>query len=85
MTIEATSPGQRPLRHSGLVRLEPGHMQRHFWRKAWRFRELFLILAWRDLTVRYKQTILGWAVLKPIEIGRGDIIGIITAPENQCS
>jgi lipopolysaccharide transport system permease protein len=34
-------------------------MQRHFWRKAWRFRELFLILAWRDLIVRYKQTILG--------------------------
>ena len=68
VTIEATSPGQRPLQHSGLVRLEPGHMQRHFWRKAWRFRELFLILAWRDLTVRYKQTILGlgWAVLKPL-------------------
>jgi lipopolysaccharide transport system permease protein len=43
-------------------------MQQHFWRKAWRFRELFLILAWRDLTVRYKQTILGlgWAVLKPL-------------------
>jgi lipopolysaccharide transport system permease protein len=56
------------LRHAAVVRIEPGHTQRHFWSKAWRFRELFFILAWRDLTVRYKQTVLGlgWAVLKPL-------------------
>jgi lipopolysaccharide transport system permease protein len=43
-------------------------MNRQFWRKVWRFRELFLILAWRDFSVRYKQTVvgLGWAVLKPL-------------------
>jgi lipopolysaccharide transport system permease protein len=48
--------------------VEPGHMQRNFWKKAWRFRELFFIMAWRDLSVRYKQTVLGvgWAILKPL-------------------
>jgi hypothetical protein len=90
VTIEVTSLGQRPLRHSGLVRLEPSHMQRHFWREVWRFRELFLILAWRDLTVRYKQTILGsgWAVLKPL-LKLGAVIWLEllaeTAPENRRS
>jgi lipopolysaccharide transport system permease protein len=37
-------------------------------RELWRFRELLLFFAWRDLKVRYKQTFLGivWAVLQPI-------------------
>jgi lipopolysaccharide transport system permease protein len=36
-------------------------------RELWRFRELIYILAWRDVKVRYKQTLLGaaWAVLQP--------------------
>lgn len=36
--------------------------------ELWRFRELFYFLAWRDVKVRYKQTILGvaWAVLQPL-------------------
>jgi lipopolysaccharide transport system permease protein len=36
-------------------------------RELWRFRELIFILAWRDVMVRYKQTLLGaaWAVLQP--------------------
>lgn len=36
-------------------------------RELWRYRELFLFLAWRDILVRYKQTYLGvaWAVLQP--------------------
>src|SRR5579872_5517808 len=36
-------------------------------RELWRYRELVLVLAWRDLKVRYKQTVLGaaWAVLQP--------------------
>jgi lipopolysaccharide transport system permease protein len=35
--------------------------------ELWRFRELIVILAWRDVKVRYKQTVLGaaWAVLQP--------------------
>lgn len=36
-------------------------------RELWRFRELFWFFAWRDVKVRYKQTVLGalWAVLQP--------------------
>jgi lipopolysaccharide transport system permease protein len=36
--------------------------------EIWKYRELFLIFAWRDITVRYKQTILGiaWAMLQPV-------------------
>jgi len=36
--------------------------------EIWKYRELFLILTWRDLKVRYKQTILGvsWAIFQPL-------------------
>ncbi len=46
---------------------EPGHMERHYWEDLWRFRELFFVLALRDIAVRYKQTIIGvlWAVIRP--------------------
>lgn len=35
--------------------------------ELWRYRELFAFLAWRDILVRYKQTVIGvaWAVLRP--------------------
>lgn len=48
--------------------LEAGRAQRHYWLDLWRYRELFLILAWRDLAVRYKQTVIGiaWAVVRPL-------------------
>jgi lipopolysaccharide transport system permease protein len=48
--------------------LEAGRMERHYWRDLWRYRELFLILAWRDVTVRYKQTVAGaaWAIIQPL-------------------
>jgi lipopolysaccharide transport system permease protein len=41
--------------------------EKNYWADLWRYRELFLILAWRDLSVRYKQTIIGilWAILRP--------------------
>lgn len=47
--------------------LEPGRRERHYWRDIWAFRELFAILAWRDVSVRYKQTVIGvgWAVVRP--------------------
>ncbi len=37
-------------------------------RELWRFRELLFFLTWRDVKVRYKQTVLGaaWAVLQPL-------------------
>ena len=39
--------------------IEPGRRERHYWLELWRYRELFQVLAWRDLSVRYKQTIIG--------------------------
>lgn len=47
--------------------IEPGRAEAHYWRDLWQYRELFLILAWRDVAVRYKQTLIGvaWAVLRP--------------------
>jgi lipopolysaccharide transport system permease protein len=47
--------------------LRAGKMERHYWVDLWRFRELFFFLAWRDILVRYKQTVIGilWAVLRP--------------------
>src|SRR5215471_4765651 len=48
--------------------LEPGRAERHYWRDLWHYRELFAILAWRDVAVRYKQTVIGiaWAVIRPL-------------------
>jgi lipopolysaccharide transport system permease protein len=48
--------------------LEAGRAERHYWADLWRYRELFAILAWRDLAVRYKQTVIGvaWAVVRPL-------------------
>lgn len=48
--------------------LEAGRAERHYWRDLWAYRELFAILAWRDLAVRYKQTVIGvaWAVIRPL-------------------
>lgn len=48
--------------------IEPGLAEKHYWRDLWRYRELFLVLAWRDVAVRYKQTIIGlaWALIQPL-------------------
>ena len=48
--------------------IEAGRTELHYWRDLWRYRELFYFLAWRDILVRYKQTVVGvlWAVLRPL-------------------
>ena len=48
--------------------IKPGAVEKNYWQDIWRFRELFYILTWRDLKVRYKQTVLGvaWSVLRPL-------------------
>lgn len=53
-------------RHTLII--EPGMAERHYWRDLWRYRELFFVLAWRDVAVRYKQTIIGlaWALIQPL-------------------
>jgi lipopolysaccharide transport system permease protein len=54
-------PGER------VLVLESGRTEKNYWADLWRYRELFLILAWRDVAVRYKQTVIGvvWALLRP--------------------
>lgn len=53
--------------HESTLIIEAGRAERQYWLDLWRYRELFLILAWRDVAVRYKQTLIGvaWAVLRP--------------------
>lgn len=48
--------------------IEAGKAERHYWKDAWRHRELIYFLAWRDILVRYKQTFIGvvWALLRPL-------------------
>ena len=48
--------------------LESGRAERHYWKDIWRYRELFYFLAWRDILVRYKQTVIGvaWALARPL-------------------
>ena len=50
-----------------VVVIEAGQSERHYWLDLWRYRELFRVLAWRDLSVRYKQTVIGvlWALIRP--------------------
>src|SRR5262245_5264137 len=47
--------------------IEAGRAERHYWRDLWQYRELFRVLAWRDVSVRYKQTVIGaaWAIIRP--------------------
>ena len=47
--------------------IEAGRTERQYWKDLWRYRELFYFLAWRDILVRYKQTVIGiaWALIRP--------------------
>src|SRR5258706_11709613 len=47
--------------------LEAGRSEGQYWRDLWRYRELLYFLAWRDILVRYKQTVIGvaWALVRP--------------------
>lgn len=44
----------------GVLRISP--------RELWRYRDLFSLLTWRDIKVRYQQTVFGalWAILQPL-------------------
>jgi lipopolysaccharide transport system permease protein len=48
--------------------IEAGASEKNYWKDLWRFRELFYILSWRDLKVRYKQTVIGaaWSIIRPV-------------------
>jgi lipopolysaccharide transport system permease protein len=47
--------------------IEAGRSEEQYWKDLWRYRELFYFLAWRDILVRYKQTVIGmlWALIRP--------------------
>lgn len=47
--------------------IEAGRTEAQYWKDLWRYRELFYFLAWRDILVRYKQTVIGiaWALIRP--------------------
>lgn len=51
-----------------IVVIEAGRADRHYWRDLWSFRELLFFLAWRDILVRYKQTVIGvaWGLIRPL-------------------
>src|SRR5271168_2520414 len=48
--------------------IEAGRTEGQYWRDLWRYRELFYVLAWRDIAVRYRQTFIGvsWALVQPL-------------------
>lgn len=63
---EASRPGLVPLR---VTRITPARRVRlPDLRELYRYRELLYLLTWRDITVRYKQTVMGasWAILQPV-------------------
>lgn len=48
--------------------IEPGNTARNYWLDIWKYRELFYFMAWRDILVRYKQTVIGvaWSIVRPL-------------------
>jgi lipopolysaccharide transport system permease protein len=48
--------------------IEAGRTEKNYWQDLWRYRELFYILSWRDIKVRYKQTVIGalWSIIRPL-------------------
>ncbi|PIG92522.1 ABC transporter permease [Gloeocapsopsis sp. IPPAS B-1203] len=53
--------------HTRKLIIKAGHTESQYWKDIWKYRELFYFLAWRDVLVRYKQTVIGmtWALLRP--------------------
>ena len=72
--VPATGPAIPPATPAGtsaverVLVLEAGRAERNYWSDLWHYRELFAILAWRDIAVRYKQTVIGvaWAIVRPL-------------------
>ena len=63
MPVEPTANGD-----SYTLIIEAGRTERQYWKDLWQYRELFFFLAWRDVVVRYKQTVIGiaWSVIRPV-------------------
>src|SRR3954467_4187949 len=67
MNGTSISQTSKPWRMNTLI-IEAGRTERQYWGDLWRYRELFAFLAWRDLLVRYKQTVVGiaWSLIRPL-------------------
>lgn len=54
--------------HTDEIIISPHFTEKNYWKDIWRFRELFYILSWRDIKVRYKQTVIGalWSIIRPL-------------------
>ncbi|MGA7792981.1 MAG: ABC transporter permease [Candidatus Acidiferrales bacterium] len=67
-TMEITLRDKASRARERVLVLEAGRAERNYWRDLWSYRELFAILAWRDVAIRYKQTAIGiaWAVVRPL-------------------
>lgn len=76
MAIESPEPPDAPERSVPVlsademyeVTIRAGQTERLYWRDLFRYRELLLLLAYRDVSVHYKQTIIGilWALIRPL-------------------
>jgi lipopolysaccharide transport system permease protein len=66
--VPSTSYQASSVGSAGQLIIEAGKTERQYWRDIWRCRELFYFLAWRDLLVRYKQTVVGvsWSLIRPL-------------------
>lgn len=67
-TIQKYDTPKNKMKNENILIIEAGRTEKHYWADLWRYRELFYILSWRDIAVRYKQTIIGilWAIIRPL-------------------
>jgi len=56
------------MRSSNKLIIRAGNTEEQYWKDIWQYRELFYFLSWRDILVRYKQTVIGiaWSVIRPL-------------------
>jgi len=56
------------MRSGNKLIIEAGRTEGRYWKDIWQYRELFYFLSWRDILVRYKQTVIGiaWSVIRPL-------------------
>jgi lipopolysaccharide transport system permease protein len=56
------------MERSEILILEAGRANKHYWRDVFHYKDLFYMLAKRDIAVRYKQTAIGvlWALIRPV-------------------
>lgn len=67
-TTEGIAPAPRPIDRPGVTRIRPsGAWVSLGLDELWHYRELLYFFVWRDIKIRYKQTLLGasWAIIQP--------------------